>query len=342
MELEQLMEESIKSLEAEFYSKKFYFSYSSLNKLMWNPAVFHQLYILGLKEERQEAHLTQGKIIHSLLLEPEKFNENFIVSPQNLPSGNLRTVIDKIFNHYTELKRNGDLRENLDEFQNAILDIMKDMNYHQSLKTDQQRIDKILIPEAFNYWQFLKTKENKVLIDAESLEFCKNAVDIIKTNKKVCNLLGCDVNDFNNKLVFNELPIQIDIPKRIFGIKGIIDNIVIDNDKKIIYINDVKTTSKDLKDFPETVEFYSYWMQASIYIALVAQNFMNLIETGYVIDFHFVVIDKMFQTYAFKVKEDTMVSWMDRLNVLFDKAEWHYIRRNFDLPYEFANDVVTL
>ena len=79
MELEDLMNDSIENLEKEFYSKRFEFSYSSLNKLMWNPAVFHQLYVLGLKEEKTDAHLVNGKIIHALLLEPEKFLDNFIV-----------------------------------------------------------------------------------------------------------------------------------------------------------------------------------------------------------------------------------------------------------------------
>jgi hypothetical protein len=342
MELEQLMEESIERLENDFYSKKFYFSYSSLNKLAWSPAVFHQLYVLGIKEEKTDAHLVQGKIIHALLLEPEKFDENFIVSPDSLPTGNVKTVVDRVFAHHKELSRNGDERKELQEFTDAIIDILRDMNYHQSLKTDVQRLDKVMTPESLNYWNFLKTKGNKTLIDKESYDFCVNAVELIKTNKKVCDLIGCNVSEFDNVSVINEFPIQVNLPSRPFGLKGIIDNIVIDNDKKIIYINDVKTTSKELKDFPETVEFYSYWMQAVIYCSLVSHHFAELVSMGYDVKFHFVVIDKMFQTYAFPVKESTLVNWVDQLNSVLNKAEWHYQTRNYDLPYEFATDSVTL
>ncbi|NBX97381.1 hypothetical protein EBQ81_00750, partial [bacterium] len=281
MELEELMNESIEKLEGNFYSKKFYFSYSSLNKLMWSPAVFHQLYVLGIKEERQDAHLVQGKIIHALLLEPEKFQDNFVISPDNLPTGNTKTVIDRVFSHHKELANNGDTRTSLVEFTDAIIDILKDMNLHQSLKTDQQRIDKIFTPDAVNYWNFLRSKGNKTLIDQQSYDFCVNAVDMIKTDSKLCTLLGHDLNDFSNKEVFNELPLMVDMADKSFGLKGIVDNLVIDHDKKILYINDVKTTSKDLKDFPETVEFYSYWMQAVIYSTLVSINFSNLREAGY-------------------------------------------------------------
>jgi hypothetical protein len=44
MELESIMEESVELLEKSFYNKKFYYSYSSLNKLLWSPQVFYQLY----------------------------------------------------------------------------------------------------------------------------------------------------------------------------------------------------------------------------------------------------------------------------------------------------------
>lgn len=342
MELEDLMNESIEKLERDFYSKKFYFSYSSLNKLMWSPAVFHQLYVLGIKDEKTDTHLIQGKIIHALLLEPEKFQDNFIISPDNLPTGNPKIVVDRIFSHHQELAKNGDQRTMLSEFMDAIIDVMKDMNYHQNLKTDQQRIDKILTAESENYWNFLRAKGSKTLIDQQSYDFCMNAVDMIKTDKQLCSLLGCDLNDFDNKEVHNELALSLDIPNRTFGLKGIVDNLVIDHDQKVLYINDVKTTSKDLKDFPETIEFYAYWMQAVIYCTMVGLYFSNLMEMGYRIKFHFIVIDRMFQTYAFPVSESTLSSWLTRLDNQLDKAEWHYTNKSYDLPYEFATGSVTL
>jgi len=342
MELENLMNESIENLEKQFYSKQFHFSYSSISKLLWNPVIFHQLYILGLKEERQESHLVQGKIIHALLLEPEKFQDNFIISPDNLPTGNTRIVIDRVFAHHTELAKHGDERTDLKEYFEAILDVLKDMKLHQSLKTDQQRIDKIYTPEAVNYWHFLRSKGNKTLIDQESLEFCMNAVELIKINPEICKLIGCKSTEFDNIEIFNELPLSCSISNKPFGLKGIIDNLVIDHDQKILYINDVKTTSKDLKDFPETIEFYSYWMQAVIYSTLVSINFQNYVLSGYTTKFHFVVVDKNLQTYAFPVKETTLMEWMDRLGKTLEKVEWHYVNNSYDLPYDFATKSVVL
>lgn len=343
MELENLMEESIKIMQEDFYSKKFYFSYSSLNKLLWNPVVFHQLYVMGIKEERVDQHLVQGKIIHALLLEEDKFNDQFIVSPGKLPGDGVKAVVDRVFAHYLEISANGDLRTELEHFDGAILDVMKDMNYFQALKTDQQRLDKIVVPEAVNYWSFLKTKGNKTLIDQDTLDFCESAVELVKSDKNLCKLIGCNISDFDNIEVYNELFLQAEATTKPFGIKGIIDNLVINHDEKVIYINDVKTTSKELKDFPETIEFYSYWLQAIIYCSLVANQFKDKIELdGYEFKFHFVVIDKMFQTYAFPVSDNTLKSWLNRLNQAMDKAEWHYVNKRYDLPYEFATGSVSL
>jgi len=342
MDLEEMMQGTADVLEKSFYDKKFYFSYSSLNKLMWNPAVFYQLYVLGMKEERTDAHLVQGKIVHALLLEEEKFNDQFIISPGKLPGDSVKIVVDRVFAHYLEISANGDQRANLVEFDQAILDVMIDMNYHQSLKTDQQRLDKIISAETISYWDFLKAKGNKTLIDQATYDFCKGAVDLIKTDKSLCNLIGCDVTEFDNKEVFNEIALSIDYANAPFGLKGIIDNLVIDHDKKTIFVNDIKTTSKDLKDFKETIEFYSYWLQAVMYCTLVSIQYKHLLESGYGLKFHFVVIDRSFQTYPFFVSEPTLKNWLDRMEKVLEAAKWHYVNKSYDLPYEFATGSVVL
>jgi hypothetical protein len=342
MELEDLMNESVEILEQGFYSRQFEFSYSSLNKLLWNPVVFYQLYVLGNKEERLDAHLVHGKIIHGLLLEPEKFNEQFMVSPANLPTGNPRIVIDRVFAHHQELLKHGDQRSELQQFDDAVLDVMKDMNYHQNLKTDQQRLDKILTVECENYWNFLKAKGGKTLLDQETYDFCHNAVELIKTDKAICKLIGCNPSEFDNVEVLNELQLNCKINGKPFGLKGIVDNLVIDHDKKILYINDVKTTSKDLKDFPESVEYYNYGLQAAIYTSLVVTKYSHLINQGYDLKFNFVVIDKNYSVYPFEVSEQTLNLWLGKLEEALNKAEWHYINKRYDLPYEFAIGKVRL
>jgi hypothetical protein len=63
---------------------------------------------------------------------------------------------------------------------------------------------------------------------------------------------------------------------------------------------------------------------------------------GYEFKFNFVVIDKMFQTYAFPVSDATLASWLMRMREVMNKEEWHYVNKSYDLPYDFATGSVTL
>lgn len=342
--LEEVMQETIRIKEDEFFSRKFYYSYSSLNKLMWNPQAFYQMYVMGIREERLDAHLVQGKLIHLLLLQPEKFEQEFMLTPNSLPTGNLRVVLDRVFHHHRELHENGsETRVELSEYANAVLDVMRDMNYFQNLKTDQQRLEKVMTPEALSYWEFLLKKGNKMLIDEATYKFCTDTVQLITKDPNICELIGLNVTEFDNIKVFNELEMQLDIPNKAYGIKGIIDNIVVDHDKKVIRINDIKTSSKDLKDFPESVEYYSYWLQAIIYLVMVGQMFVSEItQQGYTLEFRFVVIDRTYQVYPFTVKESTLKVWLDRFTNTMTSAHWHYENRDYNLPYDFAIGSITL
>lgn len=326
-----------------FYSKPFQFSYSSLNKLLWNPAAFYQMYVLGLKEEMTESYIVQGKVIHTLLLEPEKFDDQYIVSPSKLPSDNIRAIIDRVFKHHQELAKNGDTRDSLGQFATAIIDIMVDMNFYQNLKTDQQRLEKVITDESLLYWNYLKSLSGKTLVSYDMLEFCKNAVEIVKTNQEVCDLLGYGTTSFDLKDIHNEKYMEISkLPNRPFGMKGIIDNLVVDHEQKVVYINDVKTTSKDLVNFPESIEVFNYWMQAAIYFQMVCLEYKDLLDAGYTVEFRFIAIDRMFQTYPFLVSNETMYNWVDRFHKELDKAHWHYENRSYGLPYDLENKLVVL
>lgn len=325
-----------------FYGSPFNFSYSSLSRLRWNPKSFKDVYINGIREEVVADHLIKGKLIHNLILEPDSLQKNYIVMPTDLPTAKTKTVIDRVFAHKSQLV--DDSREELEHFQGAILDIMLDMNYFQNLKTDVQRLEKIVTLDNLVYWSFLKMRKGKDLIDQETLTFCTEAVDIIKSHPEICELLGLHLDSMSGNIeTVNEKMFYVnkfkDYP---FGLKGIIDNLKVDHDQKKIFINDLKTTSKDLMNFDGSIEHFSYWMQAAIYYELVMQNFKVLVDDGYTIEFNFVAIDKNYCTYAFGVSDSSINQWRERLGETLDKAEWHYKERNYYLPYELGSKKVYL
>ena len=64
------------------------------------------------------------------------------------------------------------------------------------------------------------------------------------------------------------------MPNLPFDFHGTIDNMVVDLDAKKVYINDLKTSGKSLVNFEDSVEYYNYWLQATMYIRL-AKTFLK-------------------------------------------------------------------
>jgi hypothetical protein len=317
-------------LEERFYENKFYFSYSGLNKLLYSPSVFYNHYILNQREDRTDAHLVEGRLLHCLLLDAESFDKQFVLSSGTVPTGSTKQLIDRVFKSAVEQRRTD---ESMSSFQSEILDVLKDINLHQRLKTDEQRIEKILTDDAISYFEFLKNRSGKDVIDEDTYNRMRESVNVIRSNPMAMYTLeGIDAYNISS-----ELALQVDIGDRPFGLKGILDRLVIDAAGPRIV--DLKTTSKTIADFKDTVEYYGYWMQAAIYHKMACEMY-GFNKKG--LGFTFLVIDKYQQVYSFDVSEITMLLWRERLEEKLNVAEYHYTNRYFALPYEFATNKIVL
>ena len=309
--------------EENFYKKKFHFSYSGFNKLLFAPSAFYKHYILNQREDKMEQHLIEGSLLHCLLLEEDKFHEKYVVSPVNLPGDSIKNVVDKVF---TRALMNGHTDLSLEQNEFDILEILKEINLYQSLKTDAQRVEKVVTDASISYYNFLTTKGDKAVIDEDTLNKVKGYAEIVRSNEKITNLLN-----IGGTFSMSEVPFVMDTQYD-FGLRGFVDNVNIDHGAKVIYINDLKTSGKLLQDFPETIEYYKYWLQAAVYCKLVRANYGL---SDYKIKFHFIVVDKLTQCYAFEVSQVTLNSWMDRLDEIMKIADYHYTNRKYNLPYEY-------
>ena len=327
---------NVLALEEEFYSKPFNLSYSGLNRLLFSPKLFYSHYVLQQREEKLDSYLLEGKVIHCLLLDGDNFDKQFVISPLSLPSDNPKIVVDKVFRYAQETNS---LDQDLRSFEAVILDILKEINLHQSLKTDEQRVDKMVTDQTVSYFDFLKQKGSKDVIDTEMYNRCLESVQVLRQNPEVVKVL--DLYGNSGSTVYSEHQIQIDLPGYPFGLKGIIDNLVVNESNKTIVINDLKTTGKTVAEFAETVDYYNYWLQAAIYKKLVMMNFA--VDGTWKVEFNFIVIDKYKQTYVFPVSDETMNKWyLTGLSNALAKAKYHYEKREFSLPYDMVVTKVVL
>jgi len=319
-----------------FYKQKFYFSYSGINKLLYSPAAFYNHYVLNQREVSKDAHLVGGSVLHCLLFEPHTYDDKFLSLPGKLPTDSQRKIIDNIFKYHLAVGNNSLL---LEDYSTDILTQLLTANLYQNLKTDAQRLDKILTDENKEYFEFLKQSLDKTVVDQPTLDGCKAQVEILKSNKDIRALLQLDrTNEDDHIEVFQELYIKMDHEKLPFGLHGFLDNVVVDKESKTIFVNDLKTTGKSIQDFPEAVEYYKYWIQGVIYLILATEKFLKDVPDRHEwnIQVTFIVIDKYNLVYPFQVSEESMVQWKKDFREVLRIAEWHYENKKFDLPYDLA------
>jgi hypothetical protein len=318
-----------------FYSEKFYFSYSSINKLLYSPRAFYNHYILKQKEDSTDAHLVIGRALHCLLLEPDNFDDYFVMLPGKIPTESNKVIIDNIFQkHYLPMNNNS---LTLEDFSQDLLNQLLANNLYQSLKTDVQRLEKIITDNNKEYFEFLKTKESKTVIDSAIKAQVDVSVEVLRSNSTVMSLLQLE-NNSPGTTVFTELKLQTNSANFPFGYKGIIDNVVIDENSKTIFVNDLKTTNKSIQDFPNAVDYYRYDIQAVIYNLLIYDEFIKNKQNPeeWKIIFTFIVIDKFNLVYPFQVSEQTLANWEANFYDVIHKIDYHYRHRDYNLPYELA------
>jgi hypothetical protein len=326
----------------QFYSKKFYFSYSSISKLLFSPRMFYSHYVLKQREDIVGAHLVAGRVLHCLLLEPDNYNKHFLTMGSKMPGESNKKIIDNIFKYHCIA---GDDSLNLDDHSDQILTELLTINLHQSLKTDEQRLAKLLTEENKDYFNFLKLSLEKTVVDQATLDGCKVSVEVLRDNQSIRTLLQLDKTEEDNHItVYNELPLEADVDYLPFGFKGILDNIVIDSDSKTIFVNDLKTTGKSIESFPESVQFYKYWVQAVVYSKLVHHKFIKDLDDAadWEIMITFIVIDKYNQVYPFQVSKESLAIWQQDFDNIEDIVKYHYENKDFTLPYELAMGNVKL
>lgn len=335
--------------EAAFYEKDFKFSYSSMNTLLTAPAAFYSDYVLNNRVELHHKYLLEGTMIHFLVLENQGFDDNFILSSDNLPSPNNMLIADAMYKVALE-KKDFDIHQaQLVDFSTEILEMLLEISLHQNLKDtkdgkgDDKRIAKITEPKTTSYFNFLKTRNGRTIIDSALLDKCTRRADVVKEDPEMRELLGMDlVSDGRTYGVYNELSIDMPLPNMPFGLKGILDNMVIDVKKKVVRINDFKTTGKSLTGFEISVEYWRYWLQGAVYKKLVEHYLKAILTDAWTIELRFIVFDTHNQLYAFLVTPETMVEWTERYENLLKEVEYHYTARDFQLPYAFAKKEVTL
>jgi hypothetical protein len=341
--MERVLNEIELAHEMSFYENvnDLALSASAIKLLIDSPKAYYEDYVLGNKEQKKGKHFDEGSLVHCMVLEPEELNNKFINMGVATPTDSIKGCID----HLLSLGRNA---SELEEYSEEIITYLQEINLHQSLVDDkkapwltgdEKRLAKVINDNSREYFRLMIESREKTIVDSASWQKCLDKADAINKNPKAHFLLN--VKNPNDEVRY-ELELRHKFDNVRYTLKGVLDAIKVDREEKIIYVSDIKTTNGLLKDFKASSEKFNYWLQEAIYNQL-AKSLLTGNGNQYKLVFHFIVVDRMNDVYCFPVSAETSETWAAQLEELINvQVDYHISNKDFTLPYEFANNLVSL
>jgi len=228
-------------------------SSSSLKEFSMDRKKYYKKYFLNERvEEEENKAATIGRIVETLLLEKDEFDNRFYMSSiASAPTGNMLLFVEALYKHSRVLS----------DFSDAVKMAYKDSGYKWTL-------DKVL--EKFNgsdaeiYFKEIKDvrSKNLTVVTADDVENAEKIVQELTTNEVTAEICNLTTND--RFLIQNQVQVEsYDVDG--LECKSMMDKVIIDHKTKTIQCYDLKCVWA-VENFYE--EYYLYrraYIQAYLY-----------------------------------------------------------------------------
>ena len=270
--------------DSEYFALKGYTSISRL-KLLNERDGSSQKYLEGFIHDYNPS-LELGTAVHAAILSQNEFE---VSNYEGKPSGKLGYFVERVYHWRKEGK----------SCLEAISLASDDSNYYKGKITP--KILRNALEKGFDYYCKLSTgyfnsDKEVIVLSKQMLDNYKECVNSINNSYSIQKILK--QNDFEEKQFFNEIAMFSDIEvtfpdgqKHIIKVKGKLDSVVWDPESEILYLNDVKTTSKQLEYFmgkyidgqcyDGVFEHHYYMAQLSLYGIMLQKYFQEILHIDY-------------------------------------------------------------
>jgi hypothetical protein len=236
-------------------------SSSSLKEFSMDRKKYYKRYVLGEStDDKDTAAATIGRIVETLLLEPEEFDNRFYMSVcMSAPTGLMLSFVEALYKF---------TRESTDESGNvtrSFEDIAKDAYVESGFKIKFDAvINKFVGSDAEIFYNEMRTVKQKGLtvVTTEDVTNSERIVTELRTNNvtaEVINLVSSA-----RYSVYNQLQVEGYAVDGLL-LKSMMDKVIVDHEKKTIQVYDLKCTWS-VENFLE--EYYLYrraYIQAFLY-----------------------------------------------------------------------------
>lgn len=252
-------------------------SSSSLKEFSTNRKKYHKRYILNEKvEEEDNKAATTGRVVETLLLEPDEFDNRFHMSIVNsAPTAMMLEFVEALYKHTAAAtNEDGVVTRGFEE-------LTKDAHADSGFKIKLEAVlGKFIGTDAEIYFKEILEVRRKGLT-VVTLQDVDNATKIV-TELRSNSITAEIVNLVNSARyeVLNQIQIEgYDVFNHKF--KSMMDKVVVDHTAKTIQVYDLKCTWS-VENFYE--EYYLYrrsYIQAYLYWHGAKHQFAELLADGY-------------------------------------------------------------
>lgn len=263
-------------------------SSSSLKEFSQNRKKYHKKYILNeAVEEEDNLAATMGRVVETLLLEPEEFDNRFHMSViTSAPTGLMLEFTEALYKHSAEAtNEDGILTKS---FEDLCALAYADSGF--KIKMDAV-LGKFIGSDAEIYYKEIREVRSKGLtvVTTKDVDNATKIVEELKTNDftaPIVNLVKSSRYD-----IYNQLQIEgYSIDEHLF--KSMMDKVVVDHDKKTIQVYDLKCTWSVENFYKEYYLYRRAYIQGYLYWRGARHHFADLVRDGYTVLFPaFIVCD---------------------------------------------------
>jgi hypothetical protein len=226
-------------------------SSSSLKEFSQNRKKYYKKYILNEREEEEDTKAaTMGKLVETMLMEPELFDEKFYLSIcTSAPTGLMLEFVEALYKHTNEATNEDGVVTRC--FEDLVQDAYKDSGF--KIKVEAV-LTKFIGSDSEIYYKEIREVRAKGLtvVATQDILNAEKIVAELKTNSITASIVNL-VNS-SRYSVYNQLQVEgYDVLDHNF--KSMMDKMIADHTAKTIQVYDLKCTWS-VENFYE--EYYLY------------------------------------------------------------------------------------
>lgn len=246
-------------------------SYSSLKVFIEDRKKYYKKFVLKepVKDEDTPSTIF-GTLVDCLQFKPDEFEDRFNIAVAQVPTGQYGKFIDELMNvTIRSMDEDGVITRDLEEMME---DAYRAVKFDRAgnivdFKRDSFEVvkTKFFGTDLEVRYRELRESYGKHVVEVKEVEDASAIVNELKTNQFTKHIMALDQSD--RFRIHDQLPIIGDIEN--FPFKCLVDRLIVDHEKREIFVLDLKTAWDNEGEFLNNYFKYKYYIQGSVYYTLV-------------------------------------------------------------------------